>query len=73
MRCDARGVPIREEVIVAAEESARFHRWSATTNVDDEVLEQMTADVAELAWSEQIDPPATTMRVCSALGTTCSG
>ncbi|MGH2477909.1 MAG: hypothetical protein ACRDIL_21885, partial [Candidatus Limnocylindrales bacterium] len=35
-------------------------RWSATTNVDDAVLEQMTADVAELAWGEQIDPPATT-------------
>ncbi|MGH3855045.1 MAG: hypothetical protein ACRDR6_16420 [Pseudonocardiaceae bacterium] len=60
VRCDARGVPIRAEVIVAAEESAQFHRWSATTNVDDEVLEQMTAEVAELAWSEQIDSPATT-------------
>ncbi|MGH3833816.1 MAG: hypothetical protein ACRDRS_25820 [Pseudonocardiaceae bacterium] len=60
VRCDARGVPIREEVIVAAEESAQFHRWSATTNVDDDVLEQMTADVAELAWREQLDPPATT-------------
>ncbi len=58
--CDARGVPVREEVIMAAEESARFQRWSATTNVDDAVLEQMTADVAELAWAEQIDPPAST-------------
>ncbi|MGH3830307.1 MAG: hypothetical protein ACRDRS_07605 [Pseudonocardiaceae bacterium] len=60
VRRDARGLPIREEVLVAAEESAQFHRWSATTNVDDDVLEQMTADVAELAWREQIDPPATT-------------
>ncbi|MGH3908864.1 MAG: hypothetical protein ACRDTE_32480, partial [Pseudonocardiaceae bacterium] len=60
VRCDARGVPFREEVIMAAEESAQFQRWSATTNVDDAVLEQMTADVAELAWGEQIDPPATT-------------
>ncbi|MGH3808662.1 MAG: hypothetical protein ACRDRU_18950 [Pseudonocardiaceae bacterium] len=58
VRRDARGVPIREEVLVAAEESAQFHRWSATTNVDDDVLEQMTADVAELARREQIDPPA---------------
>ncbi|MGH3931495.1 MAG: hypothetical protein ACRDTF_16170, partial [Pseudonocardiaceae bacterium] len=60
VRCDARGVPLREEIIMAAEESAQFQRWSATTNVDDTVLEQMTADVAELAWREQIDPPATT-------------
>lgn len=60
VRCDARGVPVREEVIMAADESAQFQRWSATTNVDDAVLEQMTADVAELAWGEQIDPPATT-------------
>ena len=59
VRCDARGLPIREEVIVAAEESAQFRRWSAATNVDDDVLEQMTADVAELARREQIDPPAT--------------
>ncbi|MGH3916431.1 MAG: hypothetical protein ACRDTC_23930 [Pseudonocardiaceae bacterium] len=58
--CDARGVPFREEVRMAAEESAQFQRWSATTNVDDTVLEQMTADVADLAYSEQIDPPATT-------------
>ncbi|MGQ0778854.1 MAG: hypothetical protein ACT4NY_31335, partial [Pseudonocardiales bacterium] len=60
VRCDAWGLPLREEVIMAADESAQFHRWSATTNVDDDVLEQMTADVAELAWSEQTDPPATT-------------
>jgi hypothetical protein len=60
VRCDTRGLPVREEVIVAAEESAQFHRWSATTNVDDDVLEQMTADVAELAWREQVDSPATT-------------
>ncbi|MGH3828843.1 MAG: hypothetical protein ACRDRS_00095 [Pseudonocardiaceae bacterium] len=58
VRCDARGTPIREEVIMAAEESAQFHRWSATTNVDDDVLDQMTADVAEIARREQIDPPA---------------
>jgi hypothetical protein len=50
---------MREEVIVAAEESAQFHRWSAATNVDDDVLEQMSADVAELARRYQIDPPAT--------------
>ncbi|MGH3915260.1 MAG: hypothetical protein ACRDTC_17915 [Pseudonocardiaceae bacterium] len=56
--CDARGVPFREEVRMAADESAQFQRWSATTNVDDTVLEQMTADVAELAHSEQVDPPA---------------
>jgi hypothetical protein len=60
VRCDARGLPIREEVIMAAEESAQFRRWSAATNVDDDVLDQMTADVAELARREQIDPPATT-------------
>ncbi|MGH8920862.1 MAG: hypothetical protein ACRD0H_21445, partial [Actinomycetes bacterium] len=45
---------------MAAEESAQFHRWSATTNVDDDILDQMAADVAELAWREQIDPPAAT-------------
>ncbi|MGH3901292.1 MAG: hypothetical protein ACRDTA_24190 [Pseudonocardiaceae bacterium] len=59
VRCDARGLPVREEVIMAAEESAQFHRWSATTNIDDDVLDQMTADVAELARRYQIDPPAT--------------
>ncbi|MGQ0775701.1 MAG: hypothetical protein ACT4NY_14995 [Pseudonocardiales bacterium] len=60
VRRDARGLPVCEEVLMAADESAQFHRWSATTNVDDDVLEQMTADVAELARREQIDPPATT-------------
>jgi hypothetical protein len=59
VRCDARGLPVREEVIMAAEESAQFWRWSAATNVDDDVLDQMTADVVELARREQIDPPAT--------------
>ncbi|MGH3684699.1 MAG: hypothetical protein ACRDSM_06530 [Pseudonocardiaceae bacterium] len=59
VRCDARGLPIREEVLMVAEESAQFRRWSATTNVDDDVLEQMTADVAEIARREQIGPPAT--------------
>jgi hypothetical protein len=59
VRCDARGLPIREEVIMAADESAQFRRWSATTNVDDDVLDQMTADVAEAARRYQIDPPAT--------------
>lgn len=44
---------------MAADESAQFQRWSATTNIDDTVLEQMTADVAELARGAQIDPPAT--------------
>jgi len=39
VRCDARGLPIREEVIVASEESAQFRRWSAATNVDDDVLD----------------------------------
>ncbi|MBV9140250.1 MAG: hypothetical protein JO115_04940 [Pseudonocardiales bacterium] len=58
VRCDTRGRPVREEVMVAAEESAWFHRWSAATNVDDDVLEQMTADVAEFARRYQIDPPA---------------
>ncbi|MGH3914228.1 MAG: hypothetical protein ACRDTC_12600, partial [Pseudonocardiaceae bacterium] len=60
VRCDARGVPVREEVRMTAEESAQFRRWSATTNVDDTDLEQMTADVADLARGEQIDPPALT-------------
>ncbi|MGH3916636.1 MAG: hypothetical protein ACRDTC_24970, partial [Pseudonocardiaceae bacterium] len=45
---------------MTAEESAQFRRWSATTNVDDTDLEHMTADVADLAQREQIDPPATT-------------
>ncbi len=43
---------------MAAEESAQFRRWSATTNVDDDVLEQMAADVAEIARRELIGPPA---------------
>ncbi|MGH8920773.1 MAG: hypothetical protein ACRD0H_20985, partial [Actinomycetes bacterium] len=60
LRCDARGVPVREEVRMAAEESAQFRRWSATTNVDDTDLEQMTADVADLARGQEIDPPALT-------------
>jgi hypothetical protein len=59
VRCDARGLPIREEVIMAADESAQFRRWSATTNVDDDVLEQMTADVTEIAQRYLVDPPAT--------------
>ena len=59
VRCNARGLPIREEVLMAAEESAQFRRWSATTNVDDDVLDQMTADVAEIALRYLIDPPAT--------------
>lgn|GEM_PF-2097492 len=58
VRCDARGLPIREEVVVAAEEPAQFRRWSAATNVDDDVLDLMTADIAELARREQVDPPA---------------
>ncbi|MDQ3150170.1 MAG: hypothetical protein M3R63_00050 [Actinomycetota bacterium] len=48
---------------MAADECAQFRRWSATTttttNVDDEVLEQMDADVAEIALRYLIDPPAT--------------
>jgi hypothetical protein len=44
---------------MAAEESARFHRYSAVTNVDDDVLDQMAADVAELAGRYQLDPPVT--------------
>lgn len=66
VRCDARGLPVREEVTVAAEESAQFRRWSAATNVDDDVLDQMTADIAELARRYLIDPPATVFS--SALG-----
>ncbi|MGH3912564.1 MAG: hypothetical protein ACRDTC_04025, partial [Pseudonocardiaceae bacterium] len=58
LRCDTRGIPFREEIAMVAEESAQFRRWSATTNVDDTDLEQMTADVAELARGMQIDPPA---------------
>ncbi|MGH3914158.1 MAG: hypothetical protein ACRDTC_12240 [Pseudonocardiaceae bacterium] len=60
LRCDVWGVPLREEIIMAADESTHFRRWSATTNVTDTVLQQMSADVAELARDEQIDPPATT-------------
>ncbi|MGH3915619.1 MAG: hypothetical protein ACRDTC_19765 [Pseudonocardiaceae bacterium] len=60
VHCDSRGIPLREEVRMAADESAQFLRWSASTNVDDGVLEQLTADVAELARSAQIDPPALT-------------
>ena len=59
VRCGAHGLPIREEVIMAADESAQFRRWSATTNVDDDVLEQMAADVAEIAQRYLINPPAT--------------
>jgi hypothetical protein len=59
VRCDARGLPIREEVLMAAEESARFRRWSATTNVDDDVLEQMETDVADIALRYLVGPPAT--------------
>ncbi|SMD20633.1 helix-turn-helix domain-containing protein [Kibdelosporangium aridum] len=58
VRCDARGLPNREEVVMAADESAQFRRWSATTNVDDDVLEQMGADVADIARRYLIDPPA---------------
>jgi transcriptional regulator with XRE-family HTH domain len=58
VRCDARGLPIREEVVMAADESAQFRRWSATTNVDDDVLEQMAADIADIAVRYLIDPPA---------------
>ncbi|MCE7002226.1 hypothetical protein LWC34_05200 [Kibdelosporangium philippinense] len=57
VRCDAHGLPIREEVVMAANESAQFRRWSATTNVDDDVLEQMAADVADIATRYLIDPP----------------
>jgi hypothetical protein len=44
---------------MAAEESAAFRRWSAATNIDDDVLEQMEADVAEAATRYLIDPPST--------------
>jgi len=73
VRCDARGLPVREEVTVAAEESAQFRRWSAATNVDDDVLDQMTADVAELARREQdrTHPPRCSP-ACSGPATTCS-
>ncbi|MEU0646068.1 hypothetical protein [Streptomyces umbrinus] len=43
---------------MAAEESAQFRRWSAATNVDDDVLEQMEEDVAEIARRYLVDPPA---------------
>lgn len=58
VRCDVLGRPIREEIVMAADESARFRRWSATTNVDDDVLEQMADDVADIAARYLIDPPA---------------
>ncbi|EWM19854.1 XRE-family transcriptional regulator [Kutzneria sp. 744] len=59
VRCDAAGLPTREEVAMAAEESARFRRFSATTNIDDDVLEQLDADVADIASCYLTDPPAT--------------
>jgi hypothetical protein len=51
--------PCREEVALAAEESARFTRWSALAVVDDEALDQMDADVGEIARRYMVDPPAT--------------
>lgn len=50
--------PSREEVAVAAEESARFTRWSALAVVDDEALDQMDADVGDVARRYLVDPPA---------------
>jgi hypothetical protein len=41
--------PSREEVALAAEESARFSRWSASAVVDDEALDQMDADIVDIA------------------------
>lgn len=50
--------PSREEVTMAADESAQFQRWSAATNVDGGVLEQMRDDVGDLARAYLVDPPA---------------
>lgn len=47
-----------EEVTTAAAESAEFARWTATTNVDDQILDQMDADIVEMAQRFLIDPPA---------------
>jgi transcriptional regulator with XRE-family HTH domain len=52
-------VPSREEMAMAAEESALFGNWSAITNVDQEVLDQMDADVSNIAHRYLVDPPAT--------------
>jgi hypothetical protein len=54
----ATGLPSREEVDMAADESAAFQRWSAATNVNEDVLEQMHDDVADLARTYLTDPPA---------------
>jgi len=51
-------MPTREEVTMAADESAQFQRWSAATNVDDLALEQMRDDIADLANAYLVDPPA---------------
>jgi len=53
VRCDARGMPVREEVIVAAEESAQFHRWSAATNVSGTALFRLASQQARIHAARQ--------------------
>lgn len=55
---DGSMLPTREEVTMAADESAQFQRWSAATNVDDLVLEQLVDDIGDLARSYLSEPPA---------------
>lgn len=56
LRSEARGLPTRQEVKMAAEESARFYLWSASTNVDDDVIGLMTDAIAEIARRCLVDP-----------------
>lgn len=48
----------RQDISMAAEESAMFGRWSAEARVDSNLLDQMDADVSELAKSYLLLPPA---------------
>lgn len=54
--------PTREEVAMAADDSARFGRWSANTNVDADLLDQMQTDLDELAVRYLNLPPAMLFR-----------
>lgn len=49
--------PRSEEVTVVADESAVFARWSAATNVDEHVLDQLDAEVADLVERFLVAPP----------------
>jgi transcriptional regulator with XRE-family HTH domain len=51
--------PSREEISMAADESASFGNWIAGTNVDTDVLDQMDTDVSDIARRYLFEPPAT--------------